>query len=155
VRAFQAAHGLVVDGIVGPKTLAAGYGRTTQGTQSGTGVSAADWALVQQIASKYKIDPYILVAIGKHETGWGTQGAGRSGYTLGVGVPDSGGKVPRYQGLAAQLEGAAVILNRNGVHTIADVAAGKLAPSGGRVRYASDPNWTAAVVVVMLTPLGA
>lgn len=109
-------------------------------------VSAADFALVQTVARKYGVDPYILVAIGMHETGWGTMGAGRSGYTLGVGVPDSGGKLSQYAGLAAQLEGAAKILQRNGVSSIEDIAAGKLAPANGKVKYASDPKWTASVV---------
>lgn len=109
------------------------------------GVSAADWALVQKVARTYKIDPYILVAIGIHETGWGTLGDGRNGNILGVGSYDSGSTY-KYAGLENQLVGAAKILQRNGVHTIADIAAGKLAPTDGKVRYASDPNWSNAVI---------
>lgn len=111
------------------------------------GVSAADWTLVRQVAARYKIDPYILVAIGIHETGWGTLGDGRNGNILGVGSYDSGSTY-QYAGLQNQLEGAAKILQRNGVHTIADIAAGKLAPAGGKVKYASDPNWSSSVVNV-------
>lgn len=160
VKIFQAAHGLVVDGIAGPLTLAAGYqpqpgvslsptpsgGSTAPGAGAMRGVSAADWHLVQTIGQKYGVDPYILVAIGLHETQWGTAGAGRQGYTLGVGVPDGGGLQTQYQGLSAQLDQAARILVRNGVHNIQDIAAGKLAPSNGQVKYASDPGWSNNVI---------
>lgn len=111
------------------------------------GVSAADWALVQKIATKYKIDPYILVAIGIHETGWGTLGDGRNGNILGVGSYDSGSTY-KYAGLQNQLEGAAKILQGNGVHSIADIAAGKLAPADGKVKYASSPAWSSSIINV-------
>lgn len=119
--------------------------KTPARTSSSAGVSAADFALVQRVAKQYGIDPYILVAIGMHETGWGKLGDGRKGNILGVGSYDSGSTY-KYAGLENQLVGAAKILKRHGVKTIADIAAGKLAPSNGKVRYASDPNWSNAIV---------
>lgn len=110
------------------------------------GMPASDWKVVRSVAGQYKIDPYVLVAIGLHETGWGTLGAGRQGFTLGVGVPDSGNLQSQYQGLQNQLVGAAKILAHYGVHTIQDLSTGVLAPTNGQVRYASDPNWTQGVV---------
>lgn len=115
-------------------------------TKAPAGMSADDWAVVQHVARRYGIDPMVLVAIGVHETQWGSAGAGREGYILGVGVPDSGGKKTQYQGLHEQLVGAAKILNNYGVHTIKDLATGVLAPHGGHVRYASDTGWTSNVV---------
>lgn len=110
------------------------------------GMSAQDWRTVTTIARQYNIDPKVLVAIGVHETGWGTQGAGQQGFYLGVGVPDSGQIQTQYQGLKAQVTEAAKILSNYGVHTIHDLASGVLAPHNGQVRYASDPNWTQGVV---------
>ena len=128
------------------KKAASAKPAASAGSSAAPGVSAADWNLVQQVASQYGIDPYVLVAIGMHETGWGTQGAGRQGYTLGVGVPDTGGPLSQYQGLQQQLQGAAQILQNYGVHTIQDLATGVLAPHNGQVRYASGSGWTQGVV---------
>lgn len=44
------------------------------------------WSAAVAAAEKYKVDPYLLAAIGKHETGFGTLGAGRDGYSMGYGV---------------------------------------------------------------------
>jgi hypothetical protein len=128
-----------------PVKVPAGLAQPSAPTSDGAGVSASDFALVKKVAAQYKIDPYILIAIGQHETGWGTQGDGRNGNILGVGSYDSGSTY-KYAGLQNQLVGAAKILQKNGVHTIADIAAGKLAPVNGQVKYASDPNWSASVV---------
>lgn len=102
-------------------------------------ISAADWALAQKIGKEHGVDPRILVAIGMHETGWGTLGDGRNGNILGYGSFDSGSSY-QWAGLQNQLEGAAGLLAGWGVHTIADVAAGKAS------HYATDPNWSAGVV---------
>lgn len=112
------------------------------------GISASDWALVQQSAAPYGVDPYLLVAIGIHETGWGTQGDGRPppaghGNVLGVGSFDSG-SVSTWSGLAAQLQEGAKLLNQHGVHTIADVQAGKA------TWWATDSTWSSQVAAVYL-----
>ena len=83
----------------------------------------------------------MLLAIAGHETGYGTQGAGRKGYTLGYGVTDSG-ILSKYQGVANQYRYAAMTLAKWGAHTIEDILAGKARS------YASDPNWERGVASV-------
>lgn len=142
-----------------PQTLPIGTPAASSGGGSGAstgglggpapgGISASDWALVQQSAAPYGVDPYLLVAIGIHETGWGTQGDGRPppaghGNVLGVGSFDSG-SVSTWSGLAAQLQEGAKLLNQHGVHTIADVQAGKA------TWWATDSSWSSQVAAVYL-----
>lgn len=88
------------------------------------GIPDSDWQKVQQYGQKYGVDPYLLVAIGIHETGWGKLGLGRKGLILGVGAYDSG-PVYTWAGLDRQLDQGAKILANHGVKTIDDVKAGK------------------------------
>lgn len=105
-------------------------------------VSERDWDLVQQVARRTGIDPYLFVAIGIQETGWGRFGDGRPpprghGHVLGVGSYDSG-STSAYGTLRQQLDTGADILRRNGVSGIDDVRAGKLhVGPGGRCRWAT------------------
>lgn len=98
-------------------------------------------ALAQKYGKEFGVDPKLLLAIGGHETQWGAAGAGRQGYTLGYGVTDSK-TLSKYQGVENQYKYAASTLASWGVHTIADVQAGKAA------RYASDPAWEKGVAAV-------
>jgi len=61
----------------------------------------ADWEVVTQTCLDVT-SRYLAAAIGWHETNWGRVGAGRDGYTLGVGVTDRG-EDPQFQGLPSQL----------------------------------------------------
>lgn len=75
------------------------------------------WALLVQYADQYNTYPEVFAAIGWWETHWGQLGAGRQGYILGVGVPNSSTELPQYQGLEAQLAWTAPragrVLDRN------------------------------------------
>lgn len=95
-------------------------------------------ALATRYGKQYGVDPRLLLAIGGHETGFGTLGAGRQGYTLGYGVTDSG-ILNKYQGIEAQYRWAAETLAKWGVHSLADVLAGKASA------YATDPLWEKGV----------
>jgi hypothetical protein len=75
-------------------------------------VSEEDWLIVNKFAMHYDLDPYLLVAIGWHETHWGRLGAGRDGYILGVGVLDRKRRLEQFRGLEAQLRWASVKLSR-------------------------------------------
>lgn len=119
--------------------LGAAVGAAGLAAKGPGGISAGDWALVKQIAGRYGVDPYLLVAIGFHETGWGKLGDGRYGNVLGYGSYDSGSTY-KYAGLSNQLAGAASLLSGWGVHTVSDFAAGKAR------RYATDPGWTSHVL---------
>lgn len=98
-----------------------------------------DWALVKTYGALYGIDPLVLVAIGFHETHWGTLGLGKQGLILGVGAYDSGASY-KWRGLNAQLSQGAKILAQHGVHTIQDIMSGKAS------FWATDPQWKAGVV---------
>jgi hypothetical protein len=123
----------------------------------GTRITQADWQLAQQIGKRYGVDPLLLVAIGVHETGWGSEGDGRPppaghGHILGVGSYDAG-STSQWQGLEAQLTIGAQTLVHWGVHGRGDVAAGKLhVQPDGQVRWASADTaaahypWTRAVL---------
>lgn len=97
--------------------------------------------LAQLYGRKYGVDPKLLLAIGGHETHWGSLGAGRQGYTLGYGATDSG-TISRYAGVKNQYRYAASTLASWGVHGIQDLIAGRAA------RYATDPHWEAGVASV-------
>lgn len=87
---------------------------------------------------QYGVDPRLLLAIGGHETGFGTLGAGRQGYTLGYGVTDSG-ILNKYQGVENQYRYAASTLAKWGAKNLAAVMAGKAGA------YATDPGWEKGV----------
>jgi cell wall-associated NlpC family hydrolase len=100
--------------------------------------------LAQRFGKKYGVDPRLLLAIGGHETQWGTTGAGRpsqGGYALGYGVTDSG-ILSKYAGLQNQYRYGAKTLAGWGVHGLADIQAGKAS------RWATDPNWEKGVASV-------
>lgn len=48
-------------------------------------VPAEFWKEALKYSKQTGADPYLLAAIGKHETGYGTLGAGRDGFALGYG----------------------------------------------------------------------
>lgn len=54
----------------------------------------------------YRINPFLILAIGMHETAWGSKGWGRYGYTLGVGCYDEKHSDEHFKGLDAQLNWA-------------------------------------------------
>ncbi|MGB9660648.1 MAG: hypothetical protein ACPL5F_01350 [Moorellaceae bacterium] len=90
-------------------TFSTGGGPVTAGEKP-SWMPESDWVLVKQVAAQYGIDPYLLAAIGWHETHWGQSGWGRYGYTLGVGAYSEDYADPKYKGLYAQLmEGARII----------------------------------------------
>jgi murein DD-endopeptidase MepM/ murein hydrolase activator NlpD len=102
------------------------------------GVPSNQIALAQQYGRQYGIDPRLLLAIGGHETRWGTLGAGRQGYTLGYGATDTG-LLNQYAGVGNQYRNAARTLSGWGARSIGDVLAGKAS------RYATDPAWERGV----------
>lgn len=102
------------------------------------GIPMKDWRLAQRIARKHRVDPLVLVAIGKIETDWGRLGDGRKGNILGVGSFDSGSSY-KWAGVRNQLKKGAELLQSWGVRGIHDIKAGKAAS------WATDPNWENAV----------
>lgn len=106
------------------------------------------WDLIRETARRENVDPYLIAAIGVHETRWGELGAGRQGFHLGYGFPDSGVGDPRFQGLEAQVRGATWKMGqwgkRPGTVTLEGLQAGNqgLLPTG---IYATDQNWPNAV----------
>jgi cell wall-associated NlpC family hydrolase len=71
-------------------------------------ISLADWKLVLKYCdpTQHAVDPYMVAAIGWHETNWGTTaGAGKDGYHFGIGVPGGGKpRVTKFRGLENQLK---------------------------------------------------
>lgn len=90
------------------------------------GIPDKDWAMVKAYGARYNVDPLLLVAIGFQETNWGKTGLGTRGLILGVGAYDSGPTF-KWAGLDKQLDQGGKILAQHGVHTVADVQAGKAA----------------------------
>jgi Phage-related minor tail protein. len=138
------------------RDLGTAFSGTAKAAQELTGelrkpswMSASDWEKVVAYASKYGTSPYLLAAIGKHETGWGTLGAGRQGYYLGVGVPDSGKLQSRYRGLDAQLEWAAKVAGIlvGTKPTLEAIERMRVQPITGLKPgvYATDPDWARKV----------
>lgn len=83
-------------------------------------ITQLDWANVLQHCATSNVNPYLVAAIGWHETHWGTLGAGRSGYILGVGVLSNTNILTQYKGLQAQLDWATPRLGKAfGLHPTA------------------------------------
>lgn len=86
----------------------------------------------------YGVDPKLLLAIARHETGFGTLGLGRRGLDLGYGAFDSGASYA-WQGRENQYMYGAKWLAAHGVHSLQDLLAGKASS------WATDPNWESGV----------
>jgi hypothetical protein len=69
-------------------------------------ISNADWTLVNQICNSNAQEPYLIAAIGWHETHWGRVGAGPGGWHLGYGYYGDPVVAAKYKGLENQLKGA-------------------------------------------------
>lgn len=69
-------------------------------------ISVADWNLVNQICNVNTQEPYLIGAIGWHETHWGLLGAGKIGFILGFGYWSGSTVKEKYRGLENQLKGA-------------------------------------------------
>lgn len=78
-------------------------------------VPAEFWSEALKYAKQTGADPYLLAAIGKHETGYGTLGAGRDGFSLGYGYYGPGDFNINYMDLPgrydSQLYGAGQQIN--------------------------------------------
>jgi hypothetical protein len=111
---------------------------THAGNAGYSGAPQDQVALAMKYGQQYGVDPGLLLAIAKHETGFGKLGLGRKGLTLGYGAFDSGASY-KWQGPEAQYKGAAGTLSKWGANSVDDVLAGKAAS------YATDPGWEQAV----------
>lgn len=69
-------------------------------------ISDTDWQLVNSICNSNPQEPYLIAAIGWHETHWGTIGAGVGGWHLGYGYYGNPIVAAKYKGLEKQLKGA-------------------------------------------------
>lgn len=102
------------------------------------GIPEKDWRAAQRIGRHHKVDPLLLVSIGKIETDWGRLGDGRKGNILGVGSFDSGSSY-QWAGVHNQLKKGAELLQGWGVRSVGDIKRGKASA------WATDPNWENAV----------
>jgi len=116
-------------------------------TSSKTGISSDIVSVVNNVASRYDVDPALILAIGQHETGWGKLGDGRKGMYTGYGSYDSGSDYG-YAGLEKQVEGTAKKMRAWGMsrgnvslERLKTGNSGKL-PTG---IYATDKNWPNAI----------
>ena len=66
-------------------------------------IPASQWSFLVQQAAAHNTYPEVFAAIGKWETDWGTEGAGRQGYILGVGVPNNTTELTQFACLTAQV----------------------------------------------------
>ena len=69
-------------------------------------INESDWFLVVKYCENYNFTPYLIAAIGWHETHWGKLGAGRYGWILGYGYFAGSTVKEKYKGLENQLKGA-------------------------------------------------
>lgn len=73
-------------------------------------VSPDQWETIKKYCPE---NPYIILAIGWHETQFGRLGAGRQGYYLGYGYYSAGNGDERYKGLIPQITGAYGMLKKS------------------------------------------
>lgn len=96
-------------------------GTITQGNIGGTFIfskpkfiAQPDWDIVINICQPQGFNPYIIAAIGWHETHWGTLGAGLIGWILGYGYFPGSTVKEKYKGLKNQVEAAVAMIQRSG-----------------------------------------
>lgn len=75
-------------------------------------ISEADWSLVVKYCTQYNFTPYLIAAIGWHETHWRRLGAGVRGWVLGYGYFSGSTVKEKYRGLENQLKGACPMIAR-------------------------------------------
>jgi hypothetical protein len=71
------------------------------------------WNACKTYGSQTGADPVLLAAIARHETNYGTVGAGLSGYALGYGVYSESNSDSRFRGLENQLHFAGAQIARD------------------------------------------
>ena len=113
------------------------------------------WVEAVKVGKTYGVDPYLLAAIGKHETMYGTAGLGRKGLSMGYGAYDAGAvftwqdKPGEFTNqltavakkLAAQFKGD---VTEENLTTFGTLQPGKTL-GGMPVGYASDKQWGSKV----------
>jgi len=75
-------------------------------------INESDWNLVVRYCENYNFTPYLIAAIGWHETHWGRLGAGRYGWILGYGYFPGSTVKEKYKGLENQLKGACPMISK-------------------------------------------
>ncbi|MBA7530535.1 hypothetical protein ES705_22743 [subsurface metagenome] len=73
-------------------------------------IPKTDWNLVLRYGVDFENEPYLIAAIGWHETHWGKLGAGRTGWILGYGYFPGSTVKEKYRYLENQLKGATKML---------------------------------------------
>lgn len=71
-----------------------------------------EWEYLMRSCIGNGVNPYIVIAIGLHETGWGELGWGKLGYILGVGCFSETKSDPAFQGYDAQITWATNALGK-------------------------------------------
>ena len=105
------------------------------------------WDKIFGYAAEYDVDPFLIGAIGWHETQWGVLGAGRQGYHTGYGATDSG-LLNQYAGLDNQIKYTTIKMGRWGMNPGEVTLEGLILGNSGGLPsgiYASDPGWPAKV----------
>lgn len=83
-------------------------------------ITQSEWSDLLERCTLFNVNPYLIAAIGWHETHWGKLGAGRSGYILGVGVLSDTNVQIQFKGLEKQLDWAVPRLGKAfGLHPTA------------------------------------
>ena len=75
-------------------------------------INVDDWRKVVLYSLENKVNPYLIAAIGWHETQWGKLGWGKQGFILGVGCFSETNADYSYQGLDQQLRWASIEIGR-------------------------------------------
>ena len=104
------------------------------------------WGKIVRVAREFNVCPYLIAAIGQHETQWGRLGLGRYGFYTGYGAFDHGPDF-RFARLDIQVRGTARMMREWGMRP-GRVCLDRLLAGNrgefGRI-YATDPRWAFGV----------
>jgi hypothetical protein len=113
------------------------------------------WSDAVSVGTQYGVDPYLLAAIGKHETLYGMLGMGRQGLSMGYGAYDAGAVYTWQDKPGEFINQLTAVAKKIAAQFSGSVSAesltkfGTLQPGktlgGMPVGYASDPLWGAKV----------
>ncbi len=84
-------------------------------------IPTSDWNTVLSICGSYGVDPFLIGAIGWHETHWGKLGAGKIGWILGYGYFPGSTVAEKYKGLLNQVTGACGMISGHLLQPITEV----------------------------------
>ena len=114
-------------------------------------IQPQEWKTLLKYCIVNNVNPYLITAIGLHETGWGTLGWGKEGYILGVGCYSETNADKSLQGFDTQIAWATQAISKFfNLHPLKE----EITEFAGKIWKPGDPlAWAQSVWSIYLETL--